>query len=170
MIATIAIWVTIMTMAPTYSAAPGAGAGAGWFSVGCSVAAAAIVRASRYGSGAQQADRHRAGGQVGNGGEQEWTRQGRNPDRGDLPTFALLAMQFHRAFVELTNNGIMLSCYDRLQDRQYLSIVRSAPTVIQDPDRVMAEHRLQLADAQSGDGVAFALHLRAHQSHGHDLE
>jgi DNA-binding GntR family transcriptional regulator len=88
----------------------------------------------------------------------------------DFPAFAELAMQFHRAFVELTQNTIMLSFYDRLQDRQYLSISRKALVVSSDPERVLAEHRSLLSAAEAGDWVSFATHLRAHQSHGHELE
>lgn len=90
--------------------------------------------------------------------------------RGDFPAFATLALQFHRAFVEMTNNSIMLSVYDRLQDRQYLSIVRSAPAIHGDPDRILAEHRTLVTDAQSGDWIAFSEHLRAHQSETHGIE
>jgi DNA-binding GntR family transcriptional regulator len=89
---------------------------------------------------------------------------------GDFPGFATLAMQFHRAFVELTNNSIMLSYYDRLRDRQYLSILRSAPMVTEEPARIMDEHRTLLAEAQGGDWVAFSAVLRRHQNHTHQLE
>lgn len=97
-------------------------------------------------------------------------RQERALRDGDLPEFATVSLSFHRAFVELSNNATMLSFYDRLRDRQYLSILRSAPTLTHDPDRILAEHRGLLADAQAGDWVAFARDLRDHQSNAHDLE
>lgn len=89
-------------------------------------------------------------------------------DDGDFPGFATLAMQFHRAFVELAGNSVMLSIYDRLQDRQYVSILRS-PIVNRDPDRVMSEHHSLLRTAKDGDWAAFSMDLRAHQSHSNDL-
>lgn len=89
--------------------------------------------------------------------------------RRDYPGFAALAMQFHRAFVELANNATMLAFYDRLQDRQHLSIVRNS-TVRGQPDLVLAEHRSLLKDAEAGDWMAFATRLRQHQSHGNDFE
>ncbi len=89
--------------------------------------------------------------------------------RRDYPGFAALAMQFHRAFVELANNSTMLAFYDRLQDRQYLSIMRSS-TVSGDPDLVLAEHRSLLRDAESGEWMTFATRLREHQSRGNEFE
>ncbi|OBJ28982.1 GntR family transcriptional regulator [Mycolicibacter heraklionensis] len=89
--------------------------------------------------------------------------------RRDYPGFAALAMQFHRAFVELADNATMLAFYDRLQDRQHLSIVRNS-TVRGQPDLVLAEHRSLLKDAEAGDWTAFSTRLREHQSHGNDFE
>lgn len=89
--------------------------------------------------------------------------------RRDYPAFAALAMQFHRAFAELANNSTMLAFYDRLQDRQHLSIVRNS-TVRGQPDLVLAEHRSLLTDAAAGDWMTFSTRLRQHQSHGNDFE
>ncbi|WP_250036331.1 GntR family transcriptional regulator [Paractinoplanes maris] len=88
---------------------------------------------------------------------------------GDVPGFAVLAMRFHRAFVELSANSMMLSIYDRLQDRQYLSILRSADRISSDPRQTIAEHRILLGHAQRGDWTAFATALDEHQArnHGH---
>ncbi len=88
--------------------------------------------------------------------------------RRDYPGFAALAMQFHRAFVELANNSTMLAFYDRLQDRQHLSIVRNS-TVRGQPDLVLAEHRSLLTDVEAGDWMTFSSRLREHQSHGNDF-
>ncbi|UVO12616.1 GntR family transcriptional regulator [Mycobacterium sp. SVM_VP21] len=89
--------------------------------------------------------------------------------RRDYPGFAALAMQFHRAFVELADNATMLALYDRLQDRQHLAIVRNS-TVRGQPDLVLAEHRSLLKDAEAGDWMAFSTRLREHQSNGNDFE
>jgi DNA-binding GntR family transcriptional regulator len=129
----------------------------------------AQVRHALETAGVQLADAH-ARSQLGPRLAESLDQQERALRSGDFPTFATSALGFHRAFVELSKNTIMLSFYDRLRDRQYFSIVRSAPTLTHDPERILAEHRALLGDAQSGDWVAFSTHLRAHQSNAHDLE
>ncbi|WP_110204970.1 GntR family transcriptional regulator [Nocardioides daejeonensis] len=89
---------------------------------------------------------------------------------GDFAAFTTLAMRFHRTFVEMAGNSIMLEIYDRLQDRQYLSIVRSAGRISEDPTQTLAEHRTLLEDARRGDWSAFATHLRDHQDRSHGAE
>ena len=88
----------------------------------------------------------------------------------DVASFATLALEFHRTFVAMSGNRTMLDVYDRLQDRQYLSIVRSADRISGDPDQVLAEHRVLLEDARRGDWTAFATHLGDHQTRSHGLE
>jgi DNA-binding GntR family transcriptional regulator len=87
----------------------------------------------------------------------------------DVAAFAALAMQFHRSFVELAGNETMLAFYGRLQDRQYLSILRS-PAIGDDPARVVSEHHQLLTDAEVGDWISFSAHLREHQTNNHDVE
>lgn len=88
----------------------------------------------------------------------------------DLARFAPLALQFHRTFVELARNDTMLALYDRLQDRQYLSIIHSADRVSHDPRQVLAEHRGLFEDAQSGDWMSFEAHLDEHQAISYGFE
>jgi DNA-binding GntR family transcriptional regulator len=89
---------------------------------------------------------------------------------GDVNAFAVLAMQFHRAFVEASGNSIMLSLYDRLGDRQYLSILRSAGRIAGEPRQVVAEHRVLLDHASRGDWIGFAAALDDHQTRRHGLD
>ncbi len=89
---------------------------------------------------------------------------------GDFPRFTILAMRFHRMFVEMSANTVMLSIYDRLQDQQHLSIVRSSARIAGDPVPVLTEHRALLDDARRGDWVAFATHLNDHQTRSHGFE
>lgn len=96
--------------------------------------------------------------------------QERALDRGDFAAFTKLAMKLHRSFVEMSGNSVMLSVYDRLQDQQYLSIVRSSHRITDDPAQVLTEHRQLLDDASRGDWTAFAIHLNDHQSRSHGLE
>jgi len=88
---------------------------------------------------------------------------------GDIHEFAALAMLFHRAFVELAENSTMLAFYDRLQDRQYLSTLRSAGRIAGDPHQLMTEHRALLDQATRGDWAAFAGTLDDHQKRSHGL-
>lgn len=97
-------------------------------------------------------------------------RQQRALAQDDFLTFTTLAMRFHRAFVELSENATMLQIYDRLQDRQQLSISRSAHRISGDPRLVLDEHRTLLEDAHRGDWAGFAIHLGQHQSHSHGFE
>ena len=85
----------------------------------------------------------------------------------DFPAFATLALRFHRAFVEMADNGVMLEIYDRLQDRQHLSIIRSAERITGNPQQVLAEHRSLLEDARRGDWTALATDLGDHQARSH---
>jgi len=88
----------------------------------------------------------------------------------DLAAFAALALEFHRTFVVMSGNDTMLEVYDRLRDRQYLSIVRSAHRISGDPEQVLTEHRILLEDARRGDWTAFSTHLGDHQTRSHGLE
>lgn len=87
----------------------------------------------------------------------------------EFAAFAGCAMRFHRAFVEMSGNELMLGVYDRLQDLQYLSIVRSAERIAEDPEAVLAAHRELLEDVRRGDWAAFADHLAAHQARSHGV-
>jgi DNA-binding GntR family transcriptional regulator len=88
----------------------------------------------------------------------------------DFATFTTLAMVFHRAFVEMSGNEVMLEVYDRLADRQRLSIARSSQRITDEPAQILAEHRLLLEDARRGDWTSFATHLNDHQSRAHGVE
>lgn len=90
--------------------------------------------------------------------------QGAALTRGDFAGFTVLAMAFHRGFVELAGNQTMLALYDRLQDQQQLSIVRSAGRISGDPQWVLEQHRTLLRLAVCGDWVGFAASLRDHQA------
>jgi DNA-binding GntR family transcriptional regulator len=89
---------------------------------------------------------------------------------GDFAAFTTLAMAFHRAFVEMSGNEVMLEVYDRLADRQRLSIARSSQRITDQPAHVLHEHRILLEDARRGDWTSFAAHLDDHQSRAHGLE
>lgn len=87
---------------------------------------------------------------------------------GDFAQFNEESQRFHRAFVQLAGNAMMLSLYDRVQDRQLLSTARSAPAIIADAEGVIEEHRTLLRHARAGDWVAFAKELDPHQTSHHE--
>jgi DNA-binding GntR family transcriptional regulator len=130
---------------------------------------AAEVRHALESAGIQRSDPTRRDGLVdrlaGNLEEQEAALAD-----GDFPRFTTLASDFHRAFVEMAGNAVMLEVYDRLRDRQLLTMVRSAPRISAAAEQVVAEHRTLLADARRGDWTAFATHLEDHQARNHGPE
>lgn len=88
---------------------------------------------------------------------------------GDWAAFARTAVAFHRAFAQLSGNAVMLGYYDRLRDRQLLSILRSTPALVANPEQVLDEHRELLDAAEAGDWAGFAGLLRTHQEERHRL-
>lgn len=82
---------------------------------------------------------------------------------GEVTTFARLALDFHRAFAALSGSTTALEIYDRLQARQLVSIVRSAPRLTQQPHEVLEDHRDLLELAASGDWVSFTERLQQHR-------
>jgi DNA-binding GntR family transcriptional regulator len=130
---------------------------------------AADVRHALESAGIQRSDPARRR-QLADQLAQNLDEQQRALERDDFPAFATLAMRFHRAFVEMSGNSVMLSVYDKLQDLQHLSIIRSSQRITDEPTQVLAEHRTLLADARAGDWTAFATHLGDHQSRSHGLE
>ena len=86
---------------------------------------------------------------------------------GDFAAFNERSLKFHRMFVELSGNTTMLTLYDRVQDRQLQSTARSAPSIIEDPEGVLAEHRGLVEHARRRDWVSFAELLDTHQTSRH---
>ena len=89
---------------------------------------------------------------------------------GAFADFVPLALRFHRGFVAMAENELMLAAYDRLQDRQLFSINQSAPRISGDPDLVLAEHRTLLEAALDGDRHGFSDALDVHQVRNHGFE
>lgn len=83
---------------------------------------------------------------------------------GRYSDFARLATEFHRAFVEIAGNSLMLAAYDRLSDRQSMVIGRSAGRLAAQPDEIVAEHRAMTEFARDGEWGAFSKALAQHLS------
>lgn len=89
--------------------------------------------------------------------------QARALNEDDFSLFVELSLRFHRNFVALADNSLMLSTYEKLQDRQRLAINLSAARIIGEPDTVLSEHRRLARAAADDDWVLFAERLAAHQ-------
>jgi DNA-binding GntR family transcriptional regulator len=96
-------------------------------------------------------------------------RQQEALEAGDHDAFATLTMEFHRSFVELASNPIMLSVYDRLLDFLRLSLARSAQKWMGEPVQIIAEHKEMLKAAVEGNTAEFLDLLKSHQTRIYEL-
>jgi len=85
-------------------------------------------------------------------------------ERGDIPAFIESTIAFHRAFVEIGENQVMLELYDRLGDRERYVLFRLGPKLIARHDDIIAEHRELVCELLQEDLSAFRETLRLHMS------
>lgn len=89
---------------------------------------------------------------------------------GDLSRFIELTVAFHRAFVEVSRNAVMVELGDRLGDRQRFLLRQHGPQLLERHVEVIAEHTA-LVDALAADDVErFAHLLRRHIADTHGSE
>lgn len=81
---------------------------------------------------------------------------------GDLPVFIDRTTGFHRMFVEMGGNAVLLEMSDRLADRRRFMLFRQGARLIERRTAMIAEHRALLEALRSGDVAVFAESLRAH--------
>lgn len=91
----------------------------------------------------------------------EVDRQRRVLSAGDFAAFVESTVMFHRSFVEVSRNDVMLELYDRLADRQRLVLFTHAESLIERQDHIVQEH-LELLDRLRDDPVGFGDSLRVH--------
>lgn len=77
----------------------------------------------------------------------------------DVRRFIDLTTRFHRSFVEVAGNQVLLELSERLADRPRLMLFRLGPTLLDRCQSILDEHR-QLVDAR--DPQRFADTLRRH--------
>jgi DNA-binding GntR family transcriptional regulator len=82
----------------------------------------------------------------------------------DRDGFVDLCVSFHRAFVEVGGNGLLLDFADRLQNRQAMMLHLSLATIDAHAPQLVDEHRALIEAARSGDFDRFADLLHAHMS------
>lgn len=83
-------------------------------------------------------------------------------DRSDVRAFIELTLQFHRGFVEVGGNSVLLELYDRLGDRQRFALFAAGPELLARCEEIIGGHEALTRHLRAGDTVAFAATLREH--------
>lgn len=89
----------------------------------------------------------------------------------DLRAFIEATIAFHRSFVEIGGNAVMLELYDRLADRQRFLLFRLGSRLLDRREAIIAEHRELVNALQNEDPSAFSDLLRKHltETSGHPV-
>jgi len=87
---------------------------------------------------------------------------------GSYERLVQLTIDFHRAFVEVGGNTVLLEFYDRLRDQQSIMTLRTEAQVAGRWAEFTAEHRELVEQMRRGDREAFSAVLRGHilRTHG----
>ncbi|MFJ8856524.1 GntR family transcriptional regulator [Streptomyces sp. NPDC102437] len=90
---------------------------------------------------------------------------------GELHRFIELTIGFHRAFVEVGDNLVMLELNDRLGDRQRFLLFSYGGTLLARCEDIIAEHEALIGHLRSDDPDGFTEALRLHlsETYGRDL-
>lgn len=84
-------------------------------------------------------------------------------ERSDVPSFIEATVAFHRSFVEVSGNDILIELYDRLADRQRYLLFKSGPRLLERCEDIVAEHReLVKCFSMPDDTERFSDLLRTH--------
>lgn len=95
-------------------------------------------------------------------------RPSRLLEGGDLEAFIEATLQFHRCFIEISGNDVLLELYDRLADRQRLVLFSYGDRLQQRADAVLEDHERLVALLEQVD--AFAAASRAHLAATYDID
>ena len=82
----------------------------------------------------------------------------------DRDEFVELCVSFHRAFVEVGGNGLLLDFSDRLRSRQAVMLHMKLPAIDAHAQEIVAAHRALLDACRHGDLGRFAALLHEHIS------
>lgn len=93
--------------------------------------------------------------------EEQIAEQERVLTAGDLPAFVESTVAFHRSFVAIGGNTVLLELYDRLADRQRFLLFSYGAVLLERREAVVAEH-LELLERLRHDPIGFSETLRAH--------
>lgn len=86
----------------------------------------------------------------------------------DLRAFIDATTGFHRMFVEVGGNDVLLEMSDRLADRRRYMLFRQGERLIERREGMLAEHRELIDALREQDVVRFAEALRGHLRDTHD--
>lgn len=81
---------------------------------------------------------------------------------GNIRAFIESTIAFHRSFVEVGDNEVMLELYDRLADRQRYLLFKLGNRLLERCEAVIAEHTELVERLGQGDPTRFAECLRRH--------
>lgn len=82
----------------------------------------------------------------------------------DIRSFIESTIAFHRSFVEIGENSVMLELYDRMADRQRYQLNRMGQRLMERSEEIIAEHRELVDSLSQEDPSKFAELLRSHLS------
>ncbi len=85
-------------------------------------------------------------------------------ERSDIRAFIESTISFHRSFVEIGDNHVMLELYDRLADRQRYLLFKLGPKLLERCEDIIAEHRELVECLSREDPAPFSETLRRHLS------
>ncbi|GAB2564034.1 GntR family transcriptional regulator [Leucobacter ruminantium] len=80
----------------------------------------------------------------------------------DVHRFVDLTTAFHRSFVEVCGNQVLLELSDRLADRQRYMLFKLEARLLEQCQLILDEHRELVHSLQAGDPARFAESLRKH--------
>lgn len=86
----------------------------------------------------------------------------------DVATFVDLAVQFHRAFVEVGHNAYLLALCERTSDRQRQLLFQQRDSLCKHEDVIIREHRELIDLLRQEDTAQFGDALRRHLSLEHE--
>lgn len=86
----------------------------------------------------------------------------------DLRAFIDATTGFHRMFVEVSGNDVLLEMSDRLADRRRYMLFRQGERLIERREEMLAEHRELIDALRERDVVRFAEALRGHLRDTHE--
>jgi DNA-binding GntR family transcriptional regulator len=100
--------------------------------------------------------------------EESLVEQSRTLAAEDLRGFIDRTTAFHRLFVEVGGNQVLLEMSDRLADRRRYMLFRQGERLIERREEMLAEHRALIDALRDHDVARFAETLRAHLRDTHD--
>ena len=94
--------------------------------------------------------------------EESLEAQGEALEARDLGRFIDLTLDFHRAFVRVSGNEVLLELYGRLADRHRFVLFQEGKQILERSAEIRGEHQRLVAHLRAGDIPGFARALNEH--------